>query len=142
LSGAVRVGAAADWEGWDAVSASCTTGVLIVFMAGAVVGAGAVSTGAGGAASGAGGTTAGGGGVTATGAAVSVACASKGVEDKAITAAIAVIAGRSGERFVFIAPDQSATMRESSFVSDEMQAIRDESSALISGTGSINLRYS
>ena len=75
-------------------------------------------------------------------AALSVVCASKGVEDKAITAAIAVIAGRSGERFVFIAPNQSAKPDESSIVRDEAPAIRDEASPLIYSTGSINLGYS
>ena len=68
-------------------------------------------------------------------------CASKEVEDKAITAAIAVIAGRSGERFVLIAPDQFAKCDESSIFRDETPAIRDESMLLMCSTASINLRY-
>jgi len=100
--------------------------VPTVFIAGA--GAGIASTGAGAEASGAGvaaaGATVGDGGATTTGAAVlSVACARSGVEDKAITAAIAVIAGRSGERFCFIVPDQFTTCRGGLTLNDESPAI-------------------
>ena len=109
-------------------SASCTTGVPTVFIAGAGAGA---TTGAGVEISGAAVCAAAGGAVTTGGcdtttgvagaAALSVVCASSGVEDKAITAAIAVIAGRSGERLVFIASDQFATRRAGAFRSDELQ---------------------
>ena len=111
---AARVGAVSDAD--VAVSASCTTGVPTVFRTGAgagATGAGAETSGAVVCAAAGGAVTTGGGGATTTGAAwtavLSLACANKGVEDKAITAAIAVIAGRSGERLVFIARDQSAT---------------------------------
>ena len=96
-----------------AVSVPCSTGVLIVRIAGAAVG---VGVGAGEVASGTASWAAGGGvadaagsgagGATTTGAAwpaaASVACASAAVEDKAITAAIAVIPERSGGVWLII----------------------------------------